>query len=42
MKAIALDVGNADHGIKEATEELVKVLTSYKSPTSSKCMRETT
>ena len=30
MKAIALDVGNADHGIKEATEELDKVLTSYK------------
>jgi S-formylglutathione hydrolase len=32
MKAIALDVGNADHGIKESTEELDKVLTSYKIP----------
>ena len=32
MKAIALDVGNADHGIKETTEQLDKVLSSYKIP----------
>ncbi|HEY4978383.1 MAG TPA: alpha/beta hydrolase-fold protein [Candidatus Acidoferrum sp.] len=30
LKAIALDAGNADHGIKETTEELDKVLNSYR------------
>ncbi len=32
LKAIALDVGDSDHGITDTTKELDKVLTSYKIP----------
>ena len=32
LKGIAIDVGNADQGIKENNEELDKVLTTYKIP----------